>query len=306
MLNKNKAYLWRELKELIQRHVGSHEAQKMLPNVTLSTYTTPTQPLLYLAEPTFALLVQGVKQVALGKQIYRYSPGQYLIYLVDLPLSSNVIEASEDKPLLGLGLTIKPEGIATLLLESGSHPENIANQGSISVSELSDDLLEPLIRLLRLLDSPKDIPILAQSIEREILWRLINGEQGAMIQQLGISNGRMMQVFRAIKWIRNHYKENIRIDTLAQEAGMSATSFHRHFLSLTSLSPIQFQKQVRLQMARTLIATSLKNVAEVGFDVGYDSPSQFSREYRRLFGRSPKEDGKFIRETGVADASFKQ
>ncbi|MFZ4832412.1 AraC family transcriptional regulator N-terminal domain-containing protein [Rouxiella sp. Mn2063] len=267
---------------------------------------TPLQPLLYLAEPTFALLIQGVKQVALGQQTYRYSAGQYLIYLVDLPLSSNVIEASEDEPLLGLGLTIKPERVAALLLESGFPPENMTNQGSIAVSELSDDLLDPLTRLLRLLDNPKDIPILAPSIEREILWRLINGEQGAMLQQLGISNGRMMQIFRAIRWIRNHYKENIRIDTLAQEASMSATSFHRHFLSVTSLSPIQFQKQVRLQMARTLIASSLKSVAEIGFEVGYDSPSQFSREYRRLFGRPPNEDGRFIRETSVANASLKQ
>lgn len=295
MLNINKHDAWRELRDLIQRHVGSLNSLKMMPNLTLSAYHSPTQPLLYMAEPTFALVVQGIKQVALGEKLFRYAAGQYLIYVVDLPLSSHVIAASEEEPLLGLGLTIKPEHIASLLLESGMHIDKTPHQGSIAVSELTEGLLDSIIRLLRLLDNPQDIPILAQAIEREILWRLINGEQGGMLQQLGGANSRMMQIFRAIKWIRNHYKETIGIETLAQEAGMSVTSFHRHFLAMTSFSPLQFQKQVRLQMARTLIASSLKSVAEVGYAVGYDSPSQFSREYRRLFGRPPSEDGKFIR-----------
>lgn len=302
-MNKNKAYLWKELGDLIQRHSVLPESKKMMPNVTLSIYTNPTQPLLYMSEPTFALVVQGIKQVALGEKLYRYASGQYLIYIVDLPLSSNVIDASEDEPLLGLGLTIKPEHIASLLLESGMHLKSALNQSNIAVSDLTEDLLDPLIRLLRLLDTPRDIPILAQAIEREILWRLINGEQGGMLQQLGASNSHMIQIIQAIKWIRNHYNTTIRIDTLAQQAGMSVTSFHRHFLSMTSLSPVQFQKQVRLQMARTLIASSLKSVAEVGFAVGYDSPSQFSREYKRLFCRLPHEDGKYIRDIDILSDS---
>lgn len=293
-MNKN-AHLLGELRELILRHAPSHATHPLLANVVLSTYTVPTQSVPCLSEPAFALVVQGAKQVILGEQTFRYATGQYLIYLVDLPLSSNVIHASEEEPVLGLGLILKPEVIASLLLESGIPATKGDGQRSIAVSNLTEDLLDPVLRLLRLLDRPNDIPILAQSIEREILWRLLNGEQGAMMRQLGLADSRIMQVARAIKWIRSHYAEKIRIETLADVAGMSITSFHRHFLAVTSLSPIQFQKQVRLQMARSILISSPRGVADVGLAVGYDSPSQFSREYRRLFGRPPRDDGQIVR-----------
>jgi AraC-like DNA-binding protein len=289
------AHLLDQLKTLILRHGASHAAHPALPNVVFSIYTAPTQPVLYMAEPALALMVQGAKQVALGEQVYRYAAGQYLIYLIDLPLSSNVIQASEEEPLLGLGLVLRPEAIASLLLESRVIPQKKAEQPTIAVSNLADDLLDPIVRLIKLLDKPGDIPVLAASIEREILWRLINGEQGAMVRQLGLADSRTVQIARAIKWIRSHYTEALRIENLAAIAGMSVTSFYRHFLATTSLSPIQFQKQVRLQMARSLLASSLRGVADIGLAVGYDSPSQFSREYRRLFGRPPREDGVILR-----------
>lgn len=292
---KKNTSLLDELKQLILRHAASHAARPALPNVVLSSYSAPTQPVRHIAEPALALVVQGAKQVALGEQVFRYATGQYLIYLVDLPLSSNVIQASEEEPLLGLGLVLRPEAIASLLLESSAPQKKKGEQSSIAVSELSDDLLDPVVRLIRLLDKPNDIPILAQSIEREILWRLINGEQGAMVRQLGLADSRTMQIARAIKWIRDHYAETIRIEKLAEVAGMSTTSFYRHFLAATSLSPIQFQKHVRLQMARSLLASSLRGIADIGLAVGYESPSQFSREYHRLFGRPPREDGKILR-----------
>jgi AraC-like DNA-binding protein len=292
---KKSTNLLDELKQLILRHAASHAARPALPNVVLSSYSAPTQPVRHIAEPALALVVQGAKQVALGKQVFRYATGQYLIYLVDLPLSSNVIQASEEEPLLGLGLVLRPEAIASLLLESSAPQKMKGEQSSIAVSELSDDLLDPVVRLIRLLDKPNDIPILAQSIEREILWRLINGEQGAMVRQLGLADSRTMQIARAIKWIRDHYAQTIRIEKLADVAGMSTTSFYRHFLAATSLSPIQFQKHVRLQMSRSLLASSLRGIADIGLAVGYESPSQFSREYHRLFGRPPREDGKILR-----------
>ncbi|MBK5407814.1 AraC family transcriptional regulator [Pseudomonas sp. TH34] len=292
---KKNTSLLDELKQLILRHAASHAARPALPNVVLSSYSAPTQPVRHIAEPALALVVQGAKQVALGEQVFRYATGQYLIYLVDLPLSSNVIQASDEEPLLGLGLVLRPEAIASLLLESSAPQKMKGEQSSIAVSELSDDLLDPVVRLIRLLDKPNDIPILAQSIEREILWRLINGEQGAMVRQLGLADSRTMQIARAIKWIRDHYAQTIRIEKLADVAGMSTTSFYRHFLAATSLSPIQFQKHVRLQMARSLLASSLRGIADIGLAVGYESPSQFSREYHRLFGRPPREDGKILR-----------
>jgi transcriptional regulator GlxA family with amidase domain len=166
----------------------------------------------------------------------------------------------------------------------------------MSISDLTDDLIEPLIRLLRLADRPTDIPVLAAAIEREILWRLITGAQGAMVRQIGLADSRMSQIGRAIRWIRDHYAEKLRIEDLARIAGMSLTSFHRHFLGITSMTPIQYQKQMRLQTARSLLMSAAEDVAAVGLTVGYDSPSQFSREYRRQFGRTPGKDGRAMRQ----------
>jgi len=154
--------------------------------------------------------------------------------------------------------------------------------------------------------------VLGTAIEREILWRLINGEQGAMVRQIGLADSRLAQVGRAIRWIRKHYAEIIRIEELANMAGMSVTSFHRHFRGVTSMTPIQYQKQIRLQVARSQLMSVAADVAEVGFAVGYDSPSQFSREYRRLFGQSPGRDGRNLRglkaatETGMTPVSARR
>lgn len=159
------------------------------------------------------------------------------------------------------------------MLETGAPRKAKTEPPGIAVSDLTDDLLEPIVRILRLLDRPEDIPVLAPAIEREILWRLINGEQGAMVRQLGVADSRTTQIGRAIRWVRDHYAETLRIEDLASVAGMSLTSFHRHFVGVTSLSPLQFQKQIRLQEARSRLLSSLQDVAAVGYSVGYDSPS---------------------------------
>jgi AraC-like DNA-binding protein len=297
---RDTTHLLDELTHLLQRHADAPVTRSVLPGLVLSKYTRPTEALMVMAEPALALVVQGAKHVTLGDRTYRYAPGQYLIYLVDLPLTSRVVEASPDRPLLGLGLALKPESIAALMLDGGAPPRRDANQRGIAVSELDSDLLDPVTRLVRLLDRPADIPVLAPAIEREILWRLMNGDQGGMVRRLGLAGSRTMQVTRAIKWIRSHYAETIRIETLAEVAGMSMTSLHRHFLATTAMSPIQYQKQVRLQMARALLLSAPRGVAQVGLEVGYDSPSQFSREYRRLFGRPPSEDGALLRASRAA------
>jgi AraC-like DNA-binding protein len=284
------APLLRELRGLIARHAGPGQTRTALPNVVLSASTLPTDPASYMAEPALAVVAQGAKRVVLGDQVYDYAAGQYLIFSVDLPLSAHIIEATEEGPFLGLGLTLKPDAIASLLLEVGAAPTNKAGQRGIAVSDLTTDLLDPVVRLLRLLEHPRDIPVLSQAIEREVLWRLVNGAQGAMVRQLGLADSRMTQIGRAIRWIRSHYTESIRIEDLAKVAGMSVTSFHRHFRSVTSLSPLQFQRHLRLEAARSLLLSSSQDVAEVGLSVGYDSPSQFSREYRRLFGQAPGQD----------------
>ncbi len=281
----------------LQGLIGRHEMRdgtplRALPNLVLMSASAATPPIAEVTEPVFALVAQGTKRVSLGDRIFDYSAGQYLIVSVDLPLEARVAEA----PYLGLGFTLRPEAIAALLLEAGTGQTARPDPPGIAVSDLTNDLVDPVIRLLRLLDRPADIPVLAATIEREILWRLINGPQGEMLRQIGLADSRTAQIGRAIRWIRSHYAEAIRIEELAGIAGMSVTSFHRHFRGVTSMTPIQYQKQIRLQTARSRLMTVAEDVAEVGFAVGYDSPSQFSREYRRLFGHSPGKDGRDLRQ----------
>jgi AraC-like DNA-binding protein len=287
----------RELRVLIARHAGPTQARRPLPNVIVVASNLPTPPSASMAEPAFGLVAQGAKRVVLGNRVFDYAAGQYLIFSVDLPLSGHVVQASATEAFLGFGLTLKPAAIAALLLETDAprKAKTKTEPPGIAVSDLTDDLLDPIVRLFRLLDRPEDIPVLAPAIEREILWRLINGEQGAMVRQLGLADSRMTQIGRAIRWIRDHYAEAIRIEDLADMAGMSLTSFHRHFLGVTSLSPLQFQKQICLQEARSRLLSSSQDVAAIGHAVGYDSPSQFSREYRRQFGAPPGQDGERLR-----------
>jgi AraC-like DNA-binding protein len=278
-----------ELRMLIARHAESEAARQALPGIVLAKLSEPTPSLGYVPDPTFALVAQGAKRAVLGGRVFDYAAGKYLIVGVELPMVANVVQASVDEPFLGLGLTLKPFAVASLLLESGASGDRRAPPG-IAVSDAGPDLLDPIVRLLRLLDRPDDMPMLGPAIEREILWRLIMGEQGAMVRQLGLADSRISQIGRAVRWIRDHHAEILRIEDLARVASMSANSFFRHFRAVTSLTPIQYQKQIRLQEARARLLANPGDVAAVGFAVGYDSPSQFSREYRRLFGAPPGRD----------------
>jgi AraC-like DNA-binding protein len=277
-----------ELRALITRHAAGRYRQTRLPGVVVMESHTPTEPLSAVAEPSLAIVAQGVKRTALGDQIFDYGPGQYLVISLDLPVTGHVLRAGPDRPFLGMGLTLSPAAIAALLLDAPATAR--ADAAGIAISDATSDLLDPIIRLLRLLDRPEDIPVLAGTIEREILWRLITGEQGATIRQIGLADSHLSQIARAIRRIRTGYAEPLRIEELARVAGMSVTSFHRHFRAVTAMSPLQFQKRIRLQEARTRLISDFQDVAAVGQAVGYDSPSQFSREYRRLFGAPPGRD----------------
>lgn len=282
-----------ELQRLIARHaIPADAARRVLPGVTLMSAASVSPPIAEVSEPMFALVAQGAKRIGLGERIFDYGTGQYLIISVDLPLEAHVTGATAEAPFLGLGVSLRPEAIANLLLETGSASPARSETSGIAVSELTDDLADPVLRLLRLADRPADIPVLATAIEREILWRLINGPQGAMVRQIGLADSRMAQINRAIRWIRTHYAQTIRIENLARVAGMSVTSFHRHFRGVTLMTPIQYQKQIRLQTARSRLMSAAEDVAGIGFSVGYGSPSQFSRDYRRQFGHPPGKDGK--------------
>jgi AraC-like DNA-binding protein len=282
--------LFAELQTLIARYADDPKVATLMPGIVIMASDTRTRPMCYVSEPAFAMVVQGAKRAILGEKIFDYSAGQYLVVSVDLPLTANVVEASVEQPFLALGVKLNAATIAALLVETGVIRKARTAPSTIVVSDLTDDLLDPVVRLLRLLDRPEDIPVLRPAVEREIYWRLINGDQGAMIQQIGLEDSRVAKISKAIRWIRSNHSDILRVETLAQMVGMSLTSFHRHFRAVTSLSPLQYQKRIRLQQARARLAANPKDIAAVSFAVGYHSPSQFSREYRRLFGATPGED----------------
>lgn len=266
-----------------------------MPNVILGREAAPTPPCPHIVEPMVSVIAQGAKRMDIADRSLGYCTGQYIVLPVDMPLDAHVVEASGAAPFLGFGLALRAEAIAGLLLEAGAARPAPQDDSGMTVSDLTDDLLDPIVRLLRLLDRPGDIPILGAALEREILWRLLTGPQGAAVRQIGIADSHVARIGRAARWLRQHFTETVRIEGVAEVAGMSVTSLHRHFRAITSLTPIQYQKQLRLHAARTRLMTAREDVAEVGFEVGYDSPSQFSREYRRLFGAPPGRDGAQMR-----------
>jgi len=251
-----------------------------------------------------ALIAQGAKRLALGDRVYEYHAGQYLIASVDLPVTGHFLDATPDRPALGFGLTLHPATIAELLLEARPgdlSPAGGAAPSGMAVSDAPAELVDAVVRLLRLLDRPRDIAVLAPLIKREILWRVITGEQGAVVRQLGLADSSLAHVARAVRWIRDHYARSFRVEDVAQLSGMSVSAFYRNFQAVTAMSPIQFQKQIRLQEARLLLATNPSDVTGVSNRVGYDSPSQFSREYRRQFGAPPSQDAVRLRELTPAE-----
>lgn len=283
------------LKESITRHGGPGVTRTALPGVSVVCAPTITEPLGDMVEPTLAVVAQGVKQTVLNGRTFTYGPGQFLVVSVELPVMGHVTQASAEEPLLAVVLTLRPERIAALLLDAGpaatARPRGVdVPPAGIAVSDASPALLDAIGRLLALLDAPDDAAALATGVEREVLWRLVTGPQGTTVRQIGLADSRLAQLARAIRWIRGHYEQTLRVEDLAALATMSVSSFHRHFRAVTSMTPIQYQKQIRLYEARARLITEPGDVAGAGFAVGYDSPSQFSREYRRMFGVPPSRD----------------
>jgi AraC-like DNA-binding protein len=293
-----------ELRTLIARHArpGGTSA---IDGVLVSRVEQPDSPSASMSGTVLALIAQGAKRLALGDRVYEYRAGQYLVASVDLPVTGHFTAASRQLPALGFGLILQPAAIAELLLEAapGDIPRTAGGPPlGIAVSNASDELLDAVIRLLRLLDRPRDIKTLAPLYQREILWRLITGEQGETVRQLGLADSSLAHIARAVRWIRDHYRQSFQVEDVAQRSGMSVSAFYRNFQAVTAMSPIQFQKQIRLQEARLLLATHPGDVTGVGQRVGYDSPSQFSREYRRQFGAPPSQDATLLRGSALSPA----
>jgi AraC-like DNA-binding protein len=291
-----------ELRTLIARHARP-DMTTAVDGVLVSKVERPSAPYPSMTGTVLALVAQGAKRLALGDRVYDYRAGQYLVASVDLPVTGHFVDVAPEHPALGFGLVLRSSAVAELLLRAGPTDLPPAPGGApsgIAVSDAPDELVDAAVRMLRLLDQPRDAAVLAPLIEREIVWRLLSGDQGATVRQLGLADSSLAHVARAVRWIRDHYAESFRVEDAARVSGMSVSAFYRNFQAVTAMSPIQFQKQIRLQQARLLLATHVHDVTGVSHRVGYDSPSQFSREYRRQFGAPPSRDALRLRETAFA------
>ncbi|MEL7555125.1 HTH-type transcriptional activator RhaS [bioreactor metagenome] len=259
----------------------------------------PLEARSYIQEPSICLIAQGAKRIFLGKENYSYDANHFLITAMDVPFSAQILEASKEQPYLSLMLKLDPKAISQLLVDC-DFPSAKQSQSSKSVivSELRLPLLATLTRLIDLLDEPDSIPILAPLIQREILYRLLVSEQGPYLRQIGTAGSHGYQISRAIEWMKHNFRKQLRIEDLASYCQMSTSSLHHHFKTMTSMSPLQYQKLLRLQEARRLMLAESFDAASAAFQVGYESPSQFSREYRRLFSASPARDIKALLSAG--------
>ncbi len=288
-----------ELAALIERYVPEDGAREIGGKASILRISHPTEPSHGVFGAAVCVVARGRKQVLSGGAVLVYDAMNYLVASVDLPVIGQVVDASPEQPYLCFKMTLDPAVIGDLLLQLGGEPALAQDAGpligAMAVSSVNPPLLDAVMRMVRLLDAPRDAAVLAPLIEREILYRMLLGDQGPRLAQIARADGRMRQVKRAIGWIQQHFAQPFSIEELAAEARMSPSALHRHFKSVTALSPLQYQKQIRLQEARKLILAQRLDAGSAGHAVGYDSPSQFSREYARLFGAPPLRDAARLR-----------
>lgn len=278
-----------ELCEIVGRHASGRYQPSVLPRVALYKDGAAPQPVSGVYQPMVALVLSGAKEIAIGDRRLRYDPANYFIATVELPASGCVKLDQPDEQYLAVSLDLDSERLASVLSEADA--PSFAAEPAFAVNPVTPELLDAWLRLLRLLDAPRDVAVLAPLCEREILYRILRGPQGSIIRQIARADSRLSQVRRVIALIRDQFDRPLRAEALAEQAGMSPASLHRHFRTATAMSPLQYQKSLRLQEARRLIVAG-REVAAAGYAVGYESASQFSREYARLFGSPPSRDAK--------------
>jgi AraC-like DNA-binding protein len=294
-----------ELRQLALAHSKSRETETAIPRVVISRCDhceATTGPMPAFCEPMICLILQGAKCILIGDKALHYDQPSYFISTIDVPATGEVYRAGPDRPYLSISLKFDPTVISDVLLSMEDNaPEASTDPGSgFGLASVTPDLLDSWLRLLRLLESPKDIAVLGPLIEREIIYRLLGGPCGGMLRQLATGDSRLAQVRRAIGWIRDNLAEPFHVEVLASHAGMSASAFHRHFKAVTAMSPVQYQKRLRLHVARRRLIAEAGDVARVAFSVGYESATQFSREYTRLFGTPPARDAGRLRSGGIS------
>ncbi|OOI01277.1 AraC family transcriptional regulator [Vibrio sp. OULL4] len=294
----SRAFATQKLAKLIDRWTGNaNQYDTPISGLRFSRWTTPTPPTSYTHNPSICLIAQGRKRVLLGEESFIYDANHFLISSVDLPIIANIIEASEEQPYLGLIMELDLTEISQLIAYSElAFTQAKEAQKGIAVGELSESLLDAFVRLAELLDEDQNIKILAPIIKREIFYRLLMSEQGTRLHQIVTAGSHSHQIAKAIDWLKNNFVKPLSVGDLASYTGMSKSSFYTHFRSMTSMTPLQFQKKLRLSEARRLMLTENLDAMAATFKVGYESPSQFSREYSRLFGAPPSKDIKSLRE----------
>ncbi|EGQ9058599.1 helix-turn-helix domain-containing protein [Vibrio parahaemolyticus] len=294
----SRAFATQKLAKLIDRWTGNaNQYDTPISGLRFSRWTTPTPPTSYTHNPSICLIAQGRKRVLLGEESFIYDANHFLISSVDLPIIANIIEASKEQPYLGLIMELDLTEISQLIVDSElAFTQAKEAQKGIAVGELSESLLDAFVRLAELLDEGQNIKILAPIIKREIFYRLLMSEQGTRLHQIVTAGSHSHQIAKAIDWLKNNFVKPLSVGDLASFTGMSKSSFYTHFRSMTSMTPLQFQKKLRLSEARRLMLTENLDAMAATFKVGYESPSQFSREYSRLFGAPPSKDIKSLRE----------
>ncbi|WP_201394610.1 AraC family transcriptional regulator [Ktedonobacter sp. SOSP1-85] len=292
-----------ELVERIGRAIRQDGTAQPLRGLHLSRSSLSLKPVHSVLEPSVCVIAQGSKEVLLGESRYRYDPSQYLLATVELPRVSQVLEASKERPYLSLRLELTPTLVSSVMVEAGhASPRDHADVRAINVSPLDGNLLDAFVRLVRLLDSPTEAQVLMPLITREIIYRLLMGEQGSRLRHLALQGGYTPYITRAVKRLRQDFDQPLRIEQIAQELGMSVSSLHHHFKAVTAMSPLQFQKRLRLQEARRLMLSEDLDAASAAYRVGYNDASHFNREYKSLFGVPPMHDVQRLREEALEGA----
>ncbi|MES2459194.1 MAG: AraC family transcriptional regulator [Armatimonadota bacterium] len=288
-----------ELAERIARAVPEDGIIEPLKGLFLYRISRAGEPIHGVTDPAFCVIAQGSKEVMLGEDRFQYDPLHYLLSTVELPVVGQVLEASKEKPYLGLRLQLDSALVASAMVEASiaAPRSNAGDVKAITVSALDASFLDATLRLVRLVDSPREARVLAPLITREIVFRLLMGEQGARLRHIAVLGGHTDRVAQAIERLRHDYDKPLSIEGLAKDLGMSLSGFHNHFKAVTAMSPLQFQKHLRLQEARRLMLGEDLDAASAGYRVGYDDASHFNREYKRLFGEPPMRDVERLRES---------
>ncbi|KTC34464.1 hypothetical protein AO265_35970 [Pseudomonas sp. ABAC61] len=279
-----------EMTQLVARHAAVEGASSTAnPSLEVARHSTRQTAIRCPQSPFFGMVVQGRMSIQLGETVRHFAQGDYLFVSFSVPVAFHIVEASEDQPCLGFGMAITPERLHEVLarMDIAPRPSSPNEACSVVVDRLNPQLLDATLRLLRLMDVPGDIQSLAPLIEQEIIYRLLSSPYGCRLLQLAVMDSSTNGITRAIDWLRKHYMQPLRIPELADQVGMSESSLHHHFKAITGLTPMQYQKQFRLHEARRLIQIERHNIGNAGFAVGYQSRSQFTREYSRFYGVSP-------------------